>query len=198
MLNKKIFALIAVLPFLLNGPVFAENSSAPYELKVEAKKVDKRANIVRSYLAKYNSTLQYQAQDFLDASDLYGVDWRLLVAISGVESTFGKHLPYNSYNAWGWGIYGDQVIYFDSWRDGIFTVAEGLSKNYLGKGLNSPAEINRIYSTSPKWGGNVTYFLNDIAQFEAKYQQDSNIVELMTPASRLTPDSRQSAMLVMK
>ena len=31
-----------------------------------------------------------------------GLDYRLVPAISGVESTFGKHIPDNSYNAYGW------------------------------------------------------------------------------------------------
>ncbi len=57
---------------------------------IEAKKLDNKAEILSKYLASYNSPMQFHAQDFVDASDSFGLDWRLLPAIAGVESTFGK------------------------------------------------------------------------------------------------------------
>ncbi len=114
--------------------------------------------------------MQYQAQDFIDAADASGMDWELLPAIGGVESTFCKFIP-GGYNAWGWGVYGNQAIYFKSWREGMFTVSAGLRKNYINRGLTDPASINRMYSTSSKWSTNVTYFLTDIEKFEAQYER---------------------------
>lgn len=137
---------------------------------VKSKKLDERAELLADYLAKHNSPLQYHAQDFVDAADTYGVDWKLVPSIAGVESTFGKfipggHGPYISYNAWGWGVYGDQALGFNSWRDGIFTVTGGLKQNYINKGLTDPYSMNKIYAASPHWGKNVTFFLNDLDRF---------------------------------
>ena len=136
--------------------------------QVEAKKLDNRAKILSEYLAKFNSPLQYHAQDFIDASDTYRLDWKLIPSIAGVESTFGKHIP-GGFNAWGWGVYGTQAIYFNSWRDGIFTIAKGLRENYLNKGYTDPYSINKIYAASPHWGKNVTFFMQDLEKFAGNF-----------------------------
>lgn len=128
------------------------------------KKLDQRAQILTQYLTTYNSPLQYNAQDFIDAANQFELDWKMIPAIAGVESTFGKEIP-GGYNAWGWGVYGNQAIYFTSWREAIFTIARGLRENYLNKGLNNPYSINAVYAASPYWGGRVTYFMNDLERF---------------------------------
>lgn len=138
---------------------------------ITAKKLDNKAKILSKYLASYNSPMQYHAQDFIDASETYGLDWKLLPSIAGVESTFGKQIP-GGFNAWGWGVYGNQAIYFNSWRDGMFTIARGLRKNYLNKGLTDPYAINRIYAASPYWGRNVSYFMADLEKFAVRYEAD--------------------------
>lgn len=167
------------------------------EVKIEAKKLDPRALILRDYLAKYDSPLQYQAQDFIDAADTYDIDYKLVPAIAGVESTFGKAIP-GGYNAWGWGVYGDQAIYFDSWRNGIFTVSQGLKQNYIDKGLTDPYTINRVYAASPAWGAHVTYFLNDLNKFEANYNHQLAVNQLpllvsfeQTGSAKLAPVKTQ-------
>ncbi len=138
--------------------------------QVISKKLDQQARILQVYLAKFNSPMQYHAQDFIDAARLYNLDWKMLPAIAGVESTFGKHIP-GGYNAYGWGVYGTQAIYFDSWTDGIYVVAKGLRENYLNKGLNDPFSINRIYAASPFWGIHVSYFMNDLEKFATIYKE---------------------------
>lgn len=138
-------------------------SDTPNTPKLESREFDPRAKILSDYFASYNSPLQYQAQDFVDAADKYALDWKLVPAISGVESTFGK-AAYD-YNAWGWGIYGNQALGFKSWKDGIYTVSEGLRQNYFDRGLTNPYSINRVYAASPSWGWKVNFFINDLDQF---------------------------------
>lgn len=145
--------------------------------QIEAKKLDNRAKILAQYLAGFDSPLQNHAQDFIDAADEFQLDWKMLPAIAGVESTFGKFIP-GGYNAWGWGVYGTQAIYFDSWKQGIFTVAKGLRENYLNKGLTDPYSINKIYAASPAWGGNVIYFMKDLEKFTAKSTPDKSAAQL--------------------
>lgn len=138
---------------------------------VEYRKLDPRAKILADYLASYNSPLQYHAQDFVDAADTFSVDWKLVPSIAGVESTFGKFIP-GGYNAWGWGVYGDQALGFKSWRDGIYTVTGGLKKNYIDKGLTNPYTINKVYAASPTWGTHVTYFLGNLDTYAQKHPVD--------------------------
>lgn len=134
---------------------------------VETKELDKRAKILADYLASHNSPMQYHAQDFVDAADKYALDWKMLPAIAGVESTFGKFIP-GGYNAYGWGVYGTNRIYFKSWKDGIFIVARGLREGYLDKGLTDPYSINRVYAASPNWGRNVTFFMDDLEKYSKR------------------------------
>ncbi len=146
--------------------------------QIEAKRMDNRAKILAQYLAKFNSPLQYHAQDLIDAADAYRVDWKLIPSIAGVESTFGKHIP-GGFNAWGWGVYGTQAIYFDSWKDGIFTLAKGLKEGYLDKGLKDPYAMNRVYAASPHWGKNVTFFMQDLEKFASEFvDNDSDFSSL--------------------
>lgn len=146
-----------------------QNEPRTISYEIQSKRVDPRTQILTDYFAKYNSPLENHAQDFIDAADVYDVDWKLVPAIAGVESTFGKNIP-GGYNAWGWGVYGNQALGFKTWRDGIFTVTGGLKKNYIDRGLTNPYAMNRIYATSPAWGGKVTYFMRDLENF-AKNQK---------------------------
>lgn len=162
------------------------------EVQIEAKKLDKQAEILTNYFAQFNSPLQYQAQDFIDAANTYQIDWKLVPAIAGVESTFGKFIP-GGYNAWGWGVYGTQAIYFDSWRDGIFTVTKGLKENYINRGLTDPYSINRIYAASPYWGSKVSYFMSDLEKFEREYSSEQTLKSKVNPTVKITALSGQLA-----
>lgn len=170
-----LFTLISII--LLNlpvGQVEAEKVVAKPlpEATVSVRRVDPRARVLKSYLEKHNSPLADHSQDFIEAADTYGLDWKLVPAISGVESTFGKAIP-GGYNGWGWGVYGNQALGFRSWRDGIFTVSKGLKEGYIDKGLKDPYSMNRVYATSPAWGGHVDFFLKDID----RYAQENGVLE---------------------
>ncbi|MBI2613376.1 MAG: glucosaminidase domain-containing protein [Candidatus Levybacteria bacterium] len=136
-------------------------------LKPVAKEPDSRVKILREYLGQYDSPLQPYAQDFVEIADKYGLDWKLVAAISGVESTFGKQIPYQSFNGWGWGIYGTNMIRFSSWTQGIETVSEGLRTNYLNKWeARDVYEIGRFYAASPTWAQRVDYFMRKIDELK--------------------------------
>lgn len=186
---RKLLIVLILIPFLTGeSAVLAEQTiePEPERQRVESKPLDNRAKILQTYLSKFNSPLQYQAQDFIDAADQYNLDWKLVAAIAGTESTFGKFTP-GGYNAWGWGVYGTQAIYFDSWREGIFTVSEGLRKNYLNKGLNDPYAINRAYAASPAWGSHVSFFLNDMEKFQRNYEAKSALNSTADLAFKFIP-----------
>lgn len=128
---------------------------------------DERIDRLRSYLTAHNSPLVEESAHFVAEADRLGLDWKLVAAIAGTESTFGKHVPEGSYNAWGWGIPtgAESGIAFGHWKQGITTVSEGLKYRYIDRGAASVEQIGRIYAASPRWAGNVRFFLNKIEAF---------------------------------
>lgn len=125
-----------------------------------------RVETLQRYLARHNAPLAGNAQDFIDAANTHGLEWHLLPAISGVESTFGKHVPYNSYNPFGWAN-GERG--FQDWKEAIYTVAEGVERIYYNKGRTTPELMHKVYAPpSPSWGSKVRYFMN---QIEAEHEK---------------------------
>lgn len=179
-----VILFLSTLFLSFGGKVSAVDSN------IQAKKTDIETEILTDYLAKYNSPMKDQAQNFVDAAKTYNVDWKLVPAIAGVESAFGKFIP-GGYNAWGWGVYGTQAIYFTSWRDGIFTVTRGLKENYINKGLTNPFAMNRIYTASPAWGGHVSFFLQDLEKFEKEYRLKNPTKEQIDPSDNIAALSGQ-------
>ncbi len=170
---KKIFIPFGILLFLLQPQsVFAETKIAEASAKLvssENRKDTRREEILGEYLKKFKSPLAPYAWVFVQQADTYALDWRLLVSISGVESTFAHHYPYNSYNAWGWGIYGDNMIVFKSWDDAIATISKELRQRYIDTWKAEDVyQIGRYYAASPTWAQRVAYFMNDIETFDRK------------------------------
>ncbi len=139
-----------------------ETSEASGTLHTEADSFgyDYRVQNLRNFFQKYNSPLAPYAQDFVEYADIYGIDYRLVPAISGVESTFGKQIPYGSYNAYGWAG-GDYR--FNSWKDSIRIVTETLKTKYIDKGAVTIPQIAKIYAPpSTTWAAYVQYFMAKI------------------------------------
>jgi len=184
MKNKILFILSFVILsiFILTPKVFAENSSKSSAVLADARDVslsDNRVKILREFLESYNSPIAPFAKEFVETADTYNLDWRLLAAISGVESAFGQQIPQGSYNGWGWGIYGNNVIYFSSWEDGIKTISKGLRERYMDKwGATDIYQVGRIYAASPTWAVRVESFMNRISNFSILNPQDSLSISL--------------------
>ena len=190
--NKILFSVLTILILLFIStikPVVSEKvEKEALDEAISAKRVDPKVEVLAAYLAKHNSPLQYHAQDFIDASNTYDLDWRLVAAISGVESTFGKFIP-GGFNGWGWGVYGKNALYFKSWRDGIFTVSQGLRERYVNRGLTEPFSMNRIYATSPTWGWRVNYFMQDMDTFAKQSVPNYELVEVNVPKAKVAVTS---------
>jgi hypothetical protein len=127
---------------------------------VQAEAKDPRAETLEKFLKKHNSPLVPYSKDFVYWADYYEIDWRLVPAITGVESTFGKRIPKNSYNAYGWNN-GDYK--FSSWPASIEHVSKTLREKYINKNADSIDKIARRYAPPSKtWAGNVKFFMNKI------------------------------------
>lgn len=127
----------------------------------EIKPGDARAANLKAFFRKHNSSLYDYADKIVDVSDKYKFDYRLLPAIAMQESNLCRVIPENSFNCWGWGIYGTTVTRFDSYDDAIETVGKGIKDNYIDKGLVTASAIMNKYTPSSKgsWQYGVNTFL---------------------------------------
>lgn len=123
------------------------------QYKPDAKKVEN----IRKYLAGRHAPLADYAEEFVKAADHYNIDYRIIAAISVIESGGGKH-NFRPHNAWGWG-----KMTFENWTEGIWTVSAGISR-YYSRGLTTPQLIAPYYCppNAVKWAQNVTFVMNQI------------------------------------
>jgi hypothetical protein len=166
---------IAHIPLKAQHPSITENlnqaiASHPILPEVlgafsfSVKSEDAIPEIIRQYLAKYQSPLLPHADFLVNTARKYKIDPRLLVAIAQQESNLCKKIPDNSHNCWGWGIHSQGTLKFDSYPEAINAVAKGLSERYLGQGLNTPEEIMGIYTplSDGSWARGVQQFLDEM------------------------------------
>src|SRR3989304_2388134 len=160
------FGLLHLLASPASADVFVAGSSA--ELKINSiSSNDARVLTLRKYLVGHKSPLAEYAEEFVAASDKYGLDWRLVPAISGVESTFGKRIPKGSYNAYGW---ANGEYKFKSWEDSIEVVSQTLRTKYIDRGAPSINKIARRYAPpSTTWARNVRFFMYKIDAFPVTF-----------------------------
>jgi len=129
---------------------------------------DLRSQVLKTFLEKRQSPLADYADTFIQVADKYELDWKLVPAISGLESAFAKRYVQGTYNAYGW---GGGYIYFDSWEDSIETVSAALKDKYINRGALTVNQIGRIYAPpNPAWGSLVIHIMTDI---DKEYQNQS-------------------------
>lgn len=131
--------------------------------------IDPRVLAMSSFLSDYHSPLAPYSKYIVETADSYGLDWRLVVSISGVESAFGNIVPGgDSNNAWGWrGINKNARGWsvFATWEDGIKEITRGLAEGY-GVTL-TPAEIEPAYCPpcaegGHAWARGVSRFMSEL------------------------------------
>src|SRR3989338_1197918 len=135
--------------------------------EADVKLIDGRAAKLRRYLRSINSPLFDYADLLVEEADKYGYDYRLLVAIALQESTAFRFIPENSYNSWGWGIYGDMVTRFSTYDEAIRTVSDGIKQNYLDKGLITTEQIMKKYTpgSNGSWAWAVRFFFQRLESY---------------------------------
>ncbi len=166
MTRKILFPIIlgAFLTFLALTPARAsdfmvsrQESSAQLKGNIVIIRPHNRVFILYHFLKEKESPLAPFAGDFIATADYYHVDWRLLPAISGLESDFGHLMIPHTYNAYGYlgGYYS-----FAGWKASIVFMNKYLADTYYKHGLITPETISRIYAPPcPYWGQAVRYFM---------------------------------------
>jgi murein DD-endopeptidase MepM/ murein hydrolase activator NlpD len=121
------------------------------------------AGQIDGFLTKRGSPMAGLGHIFVAAGQKYGVDPKLVASISGIESSFGKHI-FGNFNAWGWG----PGRSFGSWQEGITTVTRGLREGYLSRGLRTPQQIVSRYAPASdgndeqNWANTVSHFMGQM------------------------------------
>ena len=161
-------SILAGLPNFKYDAVLAEPvptlEVAAVQAEISAEEADARVLKLSAYLESKNSVLSPYAVDFVRAADKYGLDWRLLVAISGVESGFAKIYVRGTYNSWGW---GGGYINLGSWENAIEVISKALNENYATKWkAKTVEEIGPIWAEDPNWSKKVNLYLNQIDKFQ--------------------------------
>jgi hypothetical protein len=109
------------------------------------------------FLAKKRSPMASHADEILVAANRYHVDPRVVVAIAGVESTFGIHS--RGYNAWGW---NGGATRWRSWSESIDTYTRLLGQKYPNH--RNVASIARRYNpvTPSAWSRKVQNWIKSL------------------------------------
>ncbi len=125
---------------------------------------DARPALVDNFLAKYHSPFQGLGQFIVDSADKYRISYGLVPAIAQCESNVGKVVPHDSFNAWGYGIYGQKVLRFNNWFEAIERVSRGLREDYYDKGLDTPEKIMKKYTppSNGSWAECVNSYLEEL------------------------------------
>lgn len=128
-------------------------SSAPARTATAAQRIDQ-------VLATYRSPMAGLGRVFVAAGRQHRVSPYLIVAISGVESTFGREAC--GRNAFGWE--SCQGRGFPSWDTGIWTVARALRAGYLDHGVTSLEQLGRVYCPpcGPRWARDVSWIMRHL------------------------------------
>ncbi|MEK7159887.1 MAG: hypothetical protein AAB702_00190 [Patescibacteria group bacterium] len=133
-------------------------------LKMNVTSEDMRITIVRDFFKKHKSALIPYADEVIAAADKYEIDYRLIPAIAMQESNLCKKIIKDSYNCWGFGIYGKKVTRFDNYNQAINTVTKTLAIQYKSKGLETPEQIMTKYTpgSNGAWADSVNHFMDQL------------------------------------
>lgn len=133
--------------------------------------ISKKDSIIQSLgaeLSELEAQIQEEKNIFMVASETYGIDYKLLVAIAQHETgNFTSKLWVENKNAGGMidGRGGFQK--FNSVEEGVMEMARNLKRNYYNYGLTTIEQIQPKYCPSvdggcSNWVKNVRYFYNRV------------------------------------
>ncbi len=167
-LSKLLSSLTIFFPLILYT-TFGATSVSAQTVPNTLKTLDPRVLVLKYYLEGYQAPFQDEAEKFISEADKNGFDWKLLPAISAVESRFGHRFPANSYNAWGYGIHSGKGFFFNSWDSAIGYISQDIKQKYVNQGLITPYAMNTHYSTNPDWGWQVDYYMQELDQYSKDF-----------------------------
>jgi hypothetical protein len=150
-------------------------SSKPLTLVQATQEVDSRdsrAEKINEVFKSYNCPLEGLGEVFVREADKNDIPWWLVASVAFQESSCGKNTPKSdgneTYNAWGWGVYGGGAHAFDNWARGIEVVSEYFRDKFYSKGITSLCDIMKVYTppSNGSWCRGVEEFSNVIQTYQ--------------------------------
>lgn len=154
---------------------YAIYSSKPLTLQSSTTSIyskDSRAQRINEVFKMYKCPLEGLGDVFVYEADKNDIPWWLTAAVSFQESGCGKKTPkaggVESYNAWGWGVYGNAAFSFDNWVRGIETVSKYFNDRFFSRGITDTCEIMKTYTppSDGSWCEGVNHFGELIQNYE--------------------------------
>lgn len=129
---------------------------------------DIRIIALRRFFTNINSTLINNVEDIVNYADIYSLDYALVPAISMQESNGCKRIPDDSYNCWGYGIYGTKITRFKSYKEAIAQVSKTIHESYIKAGLTNPTLLEDKWAPPSRgqWSYAVNYYISLIHNLE--------------------------------
>ena len=125
--------------------------------------VSEKAKAVEAFILSQNGSPMFasEAQTSIDKANECGVDYKLMIAIAGYESGYGRK-PMKKYNPYGW----KNGKTYSTFKDAISEITCQFGDKYIKKGLDTVKEISNIYlgkeGNHDAWIKNVTYIKSQI------------------------------------
>jgi hypothetical protein len=119
---------------------------------------DTRCRSLQKFFRSYESPLQRFSLSFIKAADRHGLDWRLLPAISMVESSGGKY--YRKNNVFGW---NSGRTRFQSIEAGIRYVASRFAQSPLYAGRTSMGILQKYNPAPNDYPPKVAHFMRELS-----------------------------------
>ena len=150
--------------YVKEASIFIKQKDQPVFIvaKIKAQE-DNRAKRLAKFLKSRGSPMASEADSLVKIADKYGLDWRLLPAIAGVESIWGTLIPGGSYNPYGW---NNGSFYFKNWTAASDHVASQIKSRWGYVGEITPWKIGPFYAANPKWASEVNFYMTLIGNYK--------------------------------
>lgn len=128
---------------------------------------DNRKEVVINFLNRYNSPAKDKAEAILNIADRSNVDYKIIIAIAGTESSLWKNLNFK-WNAWGWGVWagkqhGDWK--WDTFEQGLESFTGEFARSKYN-GMDIEAISRAGYNNSEHWRATTRYFYSELERLE--------------------------------
>jgi hypothetical protein len=134
---------------------------------------DNRYDKLETFFQSFGCPAPHYVSEYLGAADSYAIDYRLLPAISVLESTCGVYQRLN--NRWGW---DSARKGFSSFRAGLQYIARQLSQGrfYRNKSLE---EKVHMYNPNPQYARQVQKLMLKIDGRDAVLAEDAGSIHIV-------------------
>jgi len=133
---------------------------------------DNRYDRLESFFQSFGCPTPHYVNEYVGAADSYAIDYRLLPAISVLESTCGIYQRLN--NRWGW---DSARKGFSSFRSGLQYIARQLSEGRFYKDKSLDEKV-RMYNPNPEYARQVRKLMLKIDDRSAVLAQETGPIRV--------------------